>query len=182
MLGTPTCTAVNALRADASFQEASRAQYILLITDGEPFCSDKCGASDHIIGAVNSIKAAFQQTPSVHTFVVGFGGNLSATFKDNLNQMAVAGGEVNPDRTLGYDYYAADSEQALLSQIQRSSRPSPATATPAAAPSCVTTPAIEPLPQDRRHLRRLNCKANPAPASCAAKASTATPTAPARSV
>lgn len=119
MLGTPTCEAINALRAESSFGDASRAQYILLITDGEPFCMTTCGASDFVSGAVNAITAAYNQTPSVHTFVVGFGGSLSAAFKDNLNRMAAAGGEKNPDRTLGYDYYLADSEQALLSQIQK---------------------------------------------------------------
>lgn len=162
MLGTPTCTAVNALRADTSFQEASRAQYILLITDGEPFCSDKCGASDHIIGAVNSIKAAFQQTPSVHTFVVGFGGNLSAAFKDNLNQMAVAGGEVNPDRTLGYDYYAADSEQALLSQIQKIIQTIAGNGDAGSSTIlCDDTCYSNPCPKTADICVASNCKANP---------------------
>jgi len=119
MFGTPTCEAVNSLRAEASFADASRAQYILLITDGEPFCTSMCGASDHVTGAVNAITAAYNQNPSVHTFVVGFGGSLSQVFKDNLNRMAAAGGEKNPDRSLGYDYYLADSEQALLAQIQK---------------------------------------------------------------
>jgi hypothetical protein len=162
MLGTPTCTAVNALRADTSFADASRAQYILLITDGEPFCSDKCGASDHIIGAVNSITAAYKQTPSVHTFVVGFGGNLSATFKDNLNQMAVAGGEVNPDRTLGYDYYAADSEQALLSQIQKIIQTIAGSGDAGSSTIlCDDTCYSNPCPKSGDICVASNCKANP---------------------
>lgn len=162
MLGTPTCESVNSLRAEASFKDASRAQYILLITDGEPFCMTTCGASDFVSGAVNAITSAYNQSPSVHTFVVGFGGNLSATFKDNLNRMAVAGGEKNPDRTVGYDYYLADSEQALLSQIQKIIQSITGSGDAGNNPIlCDDTCYSNPCPKSGDICVAGNCKANP---------------------
>ncbi len=162
MLGTPTCEAINALRTEASFQDASRSQYILLITDGEPFCMTTCGASDFVSGAVNAITAAYNQTPSVHTFVVGFGGSLSATFKDNLNRMAAAGGEKNPDRSLGYDYYLADSEQALLAQIQKIIQTITGSGDAGNSPVlCDDTCYSNPCPQAGNICVQASCKPNP---------------------
>ncbi len=115
---TPTCSAIDTLRAANAYKDASRSQYILLVTDGDPYCRNTiCGGGDLVTKTVAAITAAKNQTPSVHTFVVGFGGNLPMTLKANLDRMAQAGGEPNPDAA--YDYYPADSQQALLTQLQR---------------------------------------------------------------
>jgi hypothetical protein len=115
---TPTCSAIESLRGANSYKDASRAQYILLVTDGDPYCRNTiCGGGNLVDKTVAAITAAKNQTPSVHTFVVGFGGNLPTTLKANLDRMAQAGGEPNPDAA--YDYYPADSQQALLTQLQR---------------------------------------------------------------
>lgn len=115
---TPTCSAIDTLRGATAYQDPSRAQYILLVTDGDPYCRNTiCGGGPLIDKTVAAITAAKNQTPSVHTFVVGFGGNLPAALKANLDRMAQAGGEPNPDAA--YDYYPADSQQALLTQLQR---------------------------------------------------------------
>lgn len=115
---TPTCSAIESLRGANSYKDSSRAQYILLVTDGDPYCRNTiCGGGSLVDKTVAAITAARNQTPSVHTFVVGFGGNLPATLKANLDRMAQAGGEPNPDAA--YDYYPADSQQALLTQLQR---------------------------------------------------------------
>ncbi len=115
---TPTCSAIDTLRSASAYQDPSRSQYILLVTDGDPYCRNTiCGGGAIIDKTVAAIAAAKSQTPSVHTFVVGFGGNLPAGLKANLDRMAQAGGEPNPDAA--YDYYPADSQQALLTQLQR---------------------------------------------------------------
>jgi hypothetical protein len=64
---------------------------------------------------VTAINAARNQSPSVKTFVVGFGGSLPQSLKDNLNTFAVAGGQPNPDA--GIDYYPADNEQTLVASL-----------------------------------------------------------------
>ncbi|HNN97122.1 MAG TPA: vWA domain-containing protein, partial [Pseudomonadota bacterium] len=119
---TPTCGAVNALAADSALRDASRAQYIVLITDGKPLCQssagctcDACSSLGAVNAAVESLRQARSQSPSIHTFVVGLGGSLDATEKQILNDMAAEGGEANPDPSV--DYYPADTAAALSSQL-----------------------------------------------------------------
>lgn len=119
---TPTCGAVNALAADSPLKDPSRAQYIVLITDGKPLCQssagctcDACGSLGAVNAAVESLRQARSQLPSIHTFVVGLGGSLDATEKQILNDMAAEGGEANPDPSV--DYYPADTAAALSSQL-----------------------------------------------------------------
>lgn len=114
---TPTCSAIDALRQNAAFQDASRQQYILLVTDGDPFCdlATICGGGDLVAKTTTSITNARNQSPNVKTFVVGFGGALPQSLKNNLNAFAVAGGSPNPDAAL--DYYPADNEQTLVASL-----------------------------------------------------------------
>ncbi len=113
---TPTCTAVQSITKEPVMNDSSRGQYVLLLTDGQPNCSS-CGATDSVAGTVNAIAAAASQTPSIKTFVVGFGGGLPLQLKQNLDQMARAGQVPNPDPS--YDFYPADSEAALLAAIDK---------------------------------------------------------------
>ena len=121
---TPTCGAIDAIAADPSMKDASRGQYILLVTDGAPRCQstagctcDTCNSLGAVFAAIESVRLANMQSPSIHTFVVGFGGSLGATEKQNLNDMAKEGGESNPDPT--FDYYPAETEAALTMQLDR---------------------------------------------------------------
>jgi hypothetical protein len=121
---TPTCGAIDAIAADPSMKDASRGQYILLVTDGAPRCQstagctcDACNSLGAVYAAIESVRLANMQSPSIHTFVVGFGGNLGAAEKLNLNDMAKEGGEANPDPA--FDYYPAESEAALAMQLDR---------------------------------------------------------------
>lgn len=121
---TPTCGAIDAVAADAAMKDASRGQYILLVTDGAPRCQntvgctcDACNSLGAVYAAIESVRLANMQSPSIHTFVVGFGGSLGTTEKQNLNDMAKEGGEANPDPS--YDYYPAETEAALATQLDR---------------------------------------------------------------
>lgn len=121
---TPTCGAIDAIAADPSMKDASRGQYILLVTDGAPRCQstagctcDSCNSLGAVYAAIESVRLANMQSPSIHTFVVGFGGSLGAAEKLNLNDMAKEGGEANPDPA--FDYYPAESEAALAMQLDR---------------------------------------------------------------
>ena len=115
--GTPTCAGVHMLRQQAALRDASRAQYILLVTDGQPTCQGAapCGGTDQVADTISAIRAARMQNPPIKTFVVGFGGSLPQELKDNLNAFAVEGGAPNPDPTL--DYYPADNEQTLVASL-----------------------------------------------------------------
>lgn len=121
---TPTCGAIDAVAADPAMKDAGRGQYILLVTDGAPRCQnttgctcDACNALGAVFAAIESVQLAYAQSPSIHTFVVGFGGSLGTTEKQNLNDMAKEGGEANPDPA--FDYYPAETEAALVMQLDR---------------------------------------------------------------
>jgi len=111
---TPTCDAINKLRNASALKDPIRKQYILLVTDGQPNCSS-CGAANPVNGTVNEIDAAFKQSPSIHTFVIGFG-NLPDPLPANLNEMARKGGEPNPDPN--YDFYPANDQASLLTALR----------------------------------------------------------------
>lgn len=120
---TPTCGAIDAVAADPIMKDPSRKQYVLLLTDGAPRCvsggtcmCEACNLGNLApIGASESIRLALAQSPSVHTFVVGFSGSFMPTEEQNLNDMAREGGEINKDPAV--DYYPADNEAALQAQL-----------------------------------------------------------------
>lgn len=94
---TPTCLAVDLIRGQRVMQDPSRAQYILLITDGKPNCGCGSGMEDQsaIDATVLAIKKARLATPPIKTFVVGFG--ITTPDHQALNEMADAGGVPNSD-------------------------------------------------------------------------------------
>lgn len=105
---TPTCDAVTKLAAEPLLKDASRRQYVVLVTDGDP-AADCCGANP-VQKTVDALTAARMQNPSILTFVVGFG-KLMANQQDALNQMAMAGGLPTSDPAARY--YKADDAQSL---------------------------------------------------------------------
>lgn len=78
---TPTGPTMNAMVTYAGLEDATRENYMLLITDG----SENCGNPTSPTAATSLIS----ETPSVKTFVIGFGSGVNATA---LNDTAVAGG------------------------------------------------------------------------------------------
>lgn len=121
---TPTCGAVDAVASDPRMKEVGRSQYIVLITDGKPLCQstgscscDPCNALGAVNAAIESVRLAHSQSPSIHTFVIGLGASLDAGDKGSLNEIAMQGGEGNPDPS--NDYYPAETEAALRMQLDR---------------------------------------------------------------
>ena len=82
---TPTNDTLKAeLGAAAGLADATKANYVLLMTDGEP----NCGGSDSDVA--KTIAQLYAQTPPVRTFVVGIGDGTSSNPKA-LNSWAEAG-------------------------------------------------------------------------------------------
>lgn len=104
---TPSGTAVRDAQALGSLNDPKRAQYIILITDGGPGCG---GEPDSCAGTVGEISKARMKSPSISTFVVGFGGGLSVSESSCLTQMATAGGKPT---TSAEKYYKADTADEL---------------------------------------------------------------------
>ena len=95
------------------------------------------------------------------------------TLKANLDRMAQAGGEPNPDAA--YDYYPADSQQALLTQLQRIITTITGGGDVGSTTLCDDTCYSLGCPNPGEVCAGATCKPNPAAASPAPKDSTATP-------
>lgn len=105
-----TGSAINAAASLSALRDASRPQFIILITDGSPACAS---TADTVAGAVNEVKQAYMATPSIATYVIGVS-SLSAGDADALNQLATAGGRPLTGTT---KYYAATNSFAMFSVI-----------------------------------------------------------------
>ncbi|HUH05295.1 MAG TPA: VWA domain-containing protein [Kofleriaceae bacterium] len=99
---TPTGPTMNALASYAGIADVTRENYMLLITDG----SENCGSPTSPTAATTLIS----QTPSVKTFVIGFGSGVNATA---LNDTAIAGGTALPNGP-PYYYQANDAVQLQM--------------------------------------------------------------------
>lgn len=95
--GTPIAEHVNSLIDYTGLEDLSRANYVLLVTDGIATCADP----------VPPVDALRQQVPEVKTFVVGFGSGVDPA---QLNDMADAGGTALPNDP---KYFQADDAMAL---------------------------------------------------------------------
>ena len=95
---TPIGDSLAVLTDYAGLEDPMRANYVLLITDGEERCD-----GDGEAGAT----ALRMETPEIKTFVVGFGGEVDP---DALNAIAVAGGTALPGDP---SYYQADDAASL---------------------------------------------------------------------
>lgn len=115
---TPICQAVNAIRQTPEMKDPKYSQYVLLITDGTPAGCPTCadGTATALDSAVKAIADARAQTPSIKTYVVGFG-SLSADDKTKLNALADAGGVPNGDPN--QRFYPADNSDTLLAVLNR---------------------------------------------------------------
>jgi hypothetical protein len=103
--GTPTAEHLTMLETYAGLQDTTRANYILLVTDGMATCNDP-------VPVVMALANPTTGVPPVDTFVVGFGSAVDPT---QLNDMAVAGNTAiggGPPAPTPY-YYQADSAAAL---------------------------------------------------------------------
>ena len=95
---TNTGEAIKRAAAEMALANPQKANYIILVTDGDP----NCNPIDHMASASNpesgltpdytfgQLDAARKRTPAVKTFVVGFDG--TGVRKDWLDQMAYHGG------------------------------------------------------------------------------------------
>ncbi|MCG8424328.1 MAG: hypothetical protein MJE77_41075 [Proteobacteria bacterium] len=82
-------------------KDASRENYVLLITDGE-HCTTCWGDPTDIVRDLRN------ESPEIKTFVVGFGTDVAGS--EQLNMMADAGGTARPGEPR---YYQAESAQDL---------------------------------------------------------------------
>jgi len=95
--GTPIAEALRSLLDYGGLEDTTRANYVILITDGESSCDPP----------VPEVEALLAQSPSIRTFVIGFGGEVDA---GELNAMAEAGDTALPGDT---KYYQADDPLSL---------------------------------------------------------------------
>ena len=110
---TPTSASIGSLAAKSELKDASRGQYILLLTDGKPECSN---GSEDVPKTITALSNADMATPIIKTFVVGFGA-LNSTAQTAMNQMADAGGAPSGDPT--YHYYRAESSATLVAALDK---------------------------------------------------------------
>jgi hypothetical protein len=96
-LGTPIAEALGPLVDYAPLEDTSRANYILLLTDGMANCDDP----------VPAVTALREQDPEVKIFVVGFGRGVDPR---QLRDMARAGGTARMGTP---EYYQADDAASL---------------------------------------------------------------------
>jgi hypothetical protein len=98
---TPTATTLDAVIASKELGDATRANYVVLATDGLPNCSDT--------DVTTRINKLYSATPSVKTFVIGIGADTN-TNPTLLNQWADAGHTARSGAT---HYYQTNSPADL---------------------------------------------------------------------
>lgn len=97
-LGTPIAGTLTALDSFAGLNDTTRANYVVLMTDGEQNnCTGDAGAAAAALRTHN---------PPVKTFAVGFGQEAATTGAPTLNAIATNGGTA---RSGDPKYYQADS-------------------------------------------------------------------------
>jgi hypothetical protein len=96
---TPTGTTMNAVKSSGALVDPTRSNYVVLMTDGAP----NCNSQDQVQPAIDALYA---QSPSVRTFVIGFGADVTSSQGANLNAWAVAG---HTDRPGAEKYYVANT-------------------------------------------------------------------------
>jgi hypothetical protein len=114
---TPTTAAMQGVLDHVPLSDGSRNNYVVLMTDGLPNCAGNPEA-----GVTPIIAALYAQSPSVRTFVVGFGSETApnpiasqATNPALLNDWAVAGHTDLPGST---KYYQASDATALMAAFK----------------------------------------------------------------
>jgi hypothetical protein len=117
--GTPTAAAVNIAYNYLKNLNDNANRYILLATDGQPSCTaaplskNPTQAHTDAVAAVTAAAAG-----GIKTFVVGVA-TTSTTDAMTLNDMAVAGGEAQPNQNpLATKFYLSQSQTDLVNAIQ----------------------------------------------------------------
>jgi len=106
---TNTLSAIEQASQQPELDDPERESYVILITDGEPYCNDRSMPNETDDGMINDAIAALAGR-GVPTFVVGFG-DVANVDPDALARYAVSGGTTpSPDQPY---YDAADGEQLL---------------------------------------------------------------------
>lgn len=101
---TPTTSTLQAmLGSTAGLADATKSNYVLLMTDGEPNCGGDVNSVKNVIGQL------YAQTVSVRTFVVGIGDGTSSN-PTALNSWAEAG---HTQRTGATEYYQVNTVNDL---------------------------------------------------------------------
>lgn len=115
--GTPTGETLEAANADPGMHDESRANFVLLLTDGLPTCPVGGGSDvteQDKTRALNAVTALHQG--GIDTFVIGLGEALNNSGDPSLlNDMAVAGGR---PRAGADKYYKANSLAELQTALQ----------------------------------------------------------------
>lgn len=102
--GTPIHATMNALRSYGGIKDRNHPNYVLLLTDGK----EECNIWADPAAPVQQLR---NQTPSVKTFVVGFGSGVNAA---QLNDMATKGGTARPGSP---KYYQANNATDLSNAL-----------------------------------------------------------------
>jgi hypothetical protein len=97
---TPTAQTLKAARAElqkqsASPDESAPPKYVILVTDGEPNCTNNAlgnGGSDPAAVAASVSEVQALASAGIKTYVLGYGTENNATTKAALDQVARAGG------------------------------------------------------------------------------------------
>lgn len=105
LLGTPIGGALSLAVDYEPLEDTTRSNYVLLVTDGEDNCQ---------IDPTDQVRDLRQKTPSVKTFVVGFGGGVDP---GELNAMADEAGTALPGQRRYYQADDADSLEAAFQEI-----------------------------------------------------------------
>lgn len=115
--GTPTGESLEAANSYQGLHDESRANFVVLLTDGLPTCP---AGSGHTVTeqdktrALNAVTALYQG--GIDTFVIGLGEELNDSGDPQLlNDMAVAGGRA---RAGADKYYKANSLNELQTALQ----------------------------------------------------------------
>ena len=106
---TPTVAGLQAAANLSQLKDPSRKQFVILLTDGGPNCNSTCPST------VMQLDSMLKASPSITTFVVGFGGGLAASEKDCLTQLGAAGGHpaATPEK-----FYVADNADQLNKALE----------------------------------------------------------------
>jgi hypothetical protein len=108
---TPTAQTLQAMLGSAAgLADTTRANYVLLMTDGQPNCGGDGKAVSKFIGEL------YAQTPSVRTFVVGIGDGTSSD-PGTLNDWADAGHTARAGATKYYQVNTTSDLAAAFADI-----------------------------------------------------------------
>jgi hypothetical protein len=118
--GTPTGPALDIALAYQTLHDASRSNFVVLLTDGMPTCPMGNGRNETPEDQQTAIAAAAAlHQRAIDTFVVGIGEDLNASNPDVLNQMAIAGGRPRPGAIRYYKANSLDELNAAFDDISQ---------------------------------------------------------------